>query len=132
MGFVIDAILNIASFCIGFREATSMSPKAEKCTSFPFRMMAVTIPGVRLASIYRCKAGSIRASRSDEMPTDSALVIRNSLLIATDAKEHRRTAHNFRQSCRKRPLLRFFCFDSFNAGMAGQHLEERFDFRIVS
>ena len=113
MGFVIDAILKMASFFIVFPEATSISPIAEKCTSFPFRMMAVTIPGVRLASIYLCIAGSIRASRSDEMPTDSALVIRSSLLIATGAEKHRRTAHNLRPSCRIKTSTEIFLFRLF-------------------
>ena len=113
MGLVIDAILKMASFCMGFLEATSMSPIAEKCTSFPFRMMAVTIPGVRLASIYLCIAGSIRASRSDEMPTDSALVIRSSLLIAMGAEKHRRTAHNLRPSCRIKTSTEIFLFRLF-------------------
>ena len=43
-GLVIDMILKIASFCIGFRDSMSIRPCASKCAMRPLRATSVTAP----------------------------------------------------------------------------------------
>ena len=72
-GFVIDIRTKMVSRVIGTPLSRSRQPWASKWTTFPLRATSVTAPAMRSVSMYSCTKSSIRASRSDDMPTDSAL-----------------------------------------------------------
>ena len=75
IGFDIEASRKIASFGIGLFASTSLRPCASKWTTLPRRATRVTAPGSAPASICRCTASLIRASRSLDMPTSSGLPV---------------------------------------------------------
>src|SRR5580658_3993348 len=88
IGFVIEQILKIVSFCIGFPDSRSAAPRASNQATCPCRITRVTIPAIFLSSISCCTVPAIRFSLSEERPTDSGLAEGKSWAHAAEVKRN--------------------------------------------